>query len=112
VIEPGRRTARVAGVRVHLEEIARAVERRGRLHAGRDARVAQRGILEGGDPRRGGEQGREVPARRVTGDADAIGRDPVRRGVGAQPAQGRLDVVDLGGEGGSPESLYSTLATT
>ncbi len=40
-----------------------------------------------------------MPSGRTAGHADPVGVDVVLRGVGPQPANGRLDIVNGGGEG-------------
>ncbi len=67
-----------------------------RLHPAGDAGVGA--DVEVVHVARRAEQGDQVPARRGTPDADAIGIDAVLIRVRPQPADRRLAVLDLGGE--------------
>jgi hypothetical protein len=95
--EQGQHLGRVHALAVGLREVARPVEID---HAGDRAGLA--GVaarpLELLDACRHAEGLGEVPARRAAGDLDAGGVDAILGGVGTDPADGRLHVVDGCGE--------------
>jgi len=67
------------------------------LHAAGEGGVAPV-AFERRDAAGGGEEGGEVTAGGVAGDADGVGIDAVGGGIGAEPADGGLGVVERGGK--------------
>ena len=82
------------GMGIHLQEIGRAEKIHDGLHAAGLVRIAQV-AFEIGHAARDSEQRGQVSARGFSPGPDVAGVQPELRGVGPEPADRRLAVVDL-----------------
>ena len=94
-----RRIGPARPVRAHSQEVGGRAPR----HGGGDRRRASGDADRSLEPFLGvvqGDEGREVPSRRLTPDPDGVRVDPYARTEPTQPANGGLDVVKAGGKVG------------
>ena len=91
----------MAEVGIPTDEVRGAVKVNNRLDAAGLLQVAQVALqlLHAGG---GAQQGDQVAAGRIARNADAVRVEVILGGVGPQPANGRLAVLDLCGEHGVP----------